>query len=465
MKNLSDIDVKKGAIAWMAGNSVTSNLIMIVLIVGGLFFAVNIKQELFPDFTLDIVTVSVVYPGASPEEVEQGIVLAVEEGVQGLDDVKEVTASAREGMGVVVIEMISGGDLQKLSQDIQREVDRITTFPEEAEEPEVTVLTHRRQVLSLVLYGDQEERVLRETAEQIRDSLIQDPRITQVELSGVRNLEISIEVGQEKLRAYNLTLEDVSNKIRNASVELPGGGIKTSSGEVLVRMKERRDYGDEFGRIPVITRNDGTEVLIEDIATVIDGFEDTDKYATYNGKPAVMIDVYRVGKQTPITVSDAVTEYVDDLNQTLPPGLHVEKLNDFSEYYRQRVGLLLRNGYIGLALVLILLGFFLEARLAIWVTMGIPISFLGSLLFLPLFGASINMISLFAFIVALGIVVDDAIVVGENIYKKHQSGMPLSEAAVEGTREVMVPVVFSVFNKYSRFWPSFLCPRCHGQVL
>jgi len=464
METIEKNNNERGPLAWMAGNSVAANLLMLVLLIGGLIWGMQIKQEVFPDFDLDYVTISVSYPGASPEEVEQGIVLVIEEAVSGLDDVKEITSSAREGAGTVTVEMVSDGDLDKLAQDIKSEVDGITSFPEEAEEPQVAIVSHRRQVISVVLYGDQDERILREVAEQARDRFLQDPEITQVDLSGVRSLEIRIEVPQENLRTYNLTLEDVAQKVREASVELPGGGIKTAAGEILVRMKERRDYGDEFAQIPVISSNDGTQVLLEDIATVIDGFEDTDTYATYNGKPAVMIDVYRVGNQTPISVADAVFEQIVELRTALPPGIEVATLNDFSDTYRQRLNLVLRNGYIGLILVLMLLGLFLEARLAFWVTMGIPISFLGSLLFLPHLGVSINMMSTFAFVVALGIVVDDAIVVGENIYKYRQQGYPYMKAAIEGAREVARPVTFSILTNVVTFMPLYFVPGIPGKI-
>jgi len=448
----------------MAGHSVAANLVMVVLLVGGLIWGAYIKQEVFPEFDLDHVTITVPYPGASPEEVEQGIILAIEEAVQGLDGVSEIRSRANEGVGVVDVEILTGGDLERLAQDIKSEVDRITSFPEESEEPVVTAASRRRQVISIALFGDQDERILRDKAEEIRDRLLQDPRITQVDLSAVRNLEISIEVPQKNLRTYNLTLEEIANRVRRASVELPGGGIKTPGGEVLVRMKERRDYGREFAKIPIITSNTGTEVRLEDIATILDGFEDTDQYATYNGKPVVMIDVYRVGDQTPITVADAVMEHVQELKRTLPPGMEVTTLRDFSEMYRQRLGLLLRNGYLGLILVLGLLGLFLEPRLAFWVTMGIPISFLGSLWFLPALGVSINMMSMFAFIVALGIVVDDAIVVGENAYKYRQEGYPFLQSAIKGAREVAQPVTFSILTNIVTFLPLCFVPGIPGKI-
>jgi len=447
----------------MVEHPVPANLLMILFLVGGLCFGINMKQELFPSFDLDRVVVTVPYPGAGPAEVEQGIVLAVEEAVQGLDDVDEITSSARESVGVVEIDMLAGGNLQKLAQDVKSAVDRILTFPIEAEEPRVSTITHHRRVISLVLYGDQDERVLREMIEKIRDRLLQNPLVTQVELFGVRPLEISIEVPQDILRTYKLTLGEIARRLRKASVELPGGRIKTDSGELLVRMMERRDYGREFAAIPVITNNNGTEVLLEDISTVIDGFMDVDKHATYNGKRAVMIDVFRVGDQTPVEVAEVVHKLTAELQATLPPGLEVATLNDFSRIYRQRLELLQKNGCMGLILVLILLGIFLDPRLAFWVTMGIPISFLGSLIFLPGLGMSINMVSLFAFIIALGIVVDDAIVVGESIYKFHEKGLPFIRAAVQGTREVALPVIFSIMTNIIAFLPICFVPGNIGK--
>jgi multidrug efflux pump subunit AcrB len=465
MKSLpQDDSPKKGPIAWMAGHSVTANLLMLVLLVGGFFLGYRIKKEVFPDFELDLVQITVPYPGASPQEVERGIILAIEEAVQGLEGVNEVRASAREGVGTVTVEMIEGENLQKLAQDIKSEVDRITSFPEEAEEPQVVIVSRKRYVVSLALYGDQTEAVLREYAEYLRDRLLQNPDITQVDLVGVRNFEISVEISQDTLRTYNLTLEEVAQRIGRTSVELPGGAVKTPGGDILVRVKERKDYGYEFGKIPIITANDGTQVLLEDIAVIKDGFEETDNAATYNGKPTVMIDVYRVGDQTPVSVSNAAKQVVEEVNQELPPGLAVVLRNDRSDIYRQRMGLLVKNGFMGLGLVFILLALFLEIRLAFWVALGIPISFLGSLLVLPAMGVSINMVSMFAFIVTLGIVVDDAIVVGENVYHHHQRGVSWRNAAVFGTREISMPVTFSVLTNMVAFAPLFFVPGILGKV-
>ncbi|WP_084407452.1 efflux RND transporter permease subunit [Maridesulfovibrio bastinii] len=453
-----------GPIAWMAGNSVAANLLMIVFLVGGLIMALNIKQEVFPEFDTDTVTISVAYPGSSPEEVEQGIVLAVEEAVMGLDGVDEVTSTANEGSGTVMVEAVEGADLQQLSQDIQNEVDRITSFPEDSEDPVIKVSSRKRQVLSLLVSGNENLHVLRNVAEELRQELISDPGITQVELHDANGLQISIEIPQEKLRAYNLTLHEVADRLADSAVELPGGGVKSSSGEILVRIKERKDYARDFARVPVITGDDGTELYLEDIANVKEDFQDEDSVTLFNKKPAVRIDVYRIGDQTPITVSEATHKKLLEFNKRLPAGVHVDVRNDLSDIFKERIDLLLRNGYMGLGLVFIFLALFLDPRLAFWVALGIPISFLGSMVILPYFDTSINMITMFAFIISLGIVVDDAIVVGENVYTYRQKGMSWSDAAIRGAKEICMPVVFSVLTNIVAFMPLFFVPGFMGKI-
>ncbi len=454
----------RGPIAWMTRHSVAPNLLMLFLLAGGFFTALRIKQEVFPEFDLDMVTITVPYPGASPEEVEQGIILSIEEGVRGINGVEEVTAVAREGAGIVTAELEEGGDEQRIYQEIQQEVDRITTIPEEAEEPEVVLATRRRQVVALALFGDTDEGALRDLAEQVRDQLLQDPQITQIDIIPDRTFEVSIEVPQENLRAYDLTLEAIANRIRSASIETPGGSVKTEAGEILLRMKERRDWAREFGDIPIVTSATGTELRVSDLGRVTDTFEETYQIFTYNGQPAVGIDVYRVGDQTPIGVSDAVRAQLAPITTNLPPGIQLDIVHDQSDIYRQRLELLLRNGCLGLLLVLVILTVFLEHKLAFWVTMGIPISFLGAFLLLPGLGVTINMISMFAFIIALGIVVDDAIVVGENIFEYRQQGLDLVEAAIRGARDVAVPVTFSILTNIVAFAPLAFVPGFMGKV-
>ena len=454
----------RGPISWMAGNSVAANLLMAVLLIGGLMVGLQIKQEIFPEFEIDVVTVSVAYPGASPEEVENGIILAIEEAVQDLEGVDEITSTASEGVGTVTIEALEGSDITRLWQEAKSEVDRIDTFPDEAKEPQVAIAARHRDVLELALYGNTDEYTLQEAAERVRDELLLDPGITQVALEGVKDFEIQVEIPQSILRRYGLTLQDVAGTVARSSVELGGGNLKTSGGDILVRVKDRRDYAREYARLPVLTMGNGSQLLLEDIATVREGLDDVDIWASYNGQNAVMIEIYRVGDQTPIQVSDAAKRVIERLNQTLPAGLTLTIVRDRSDIFFERAELLLRNAFIGLILVFCLLAVFLEPRLAFWVSLGIPISFLGSFLLLSTTSFSINIITMFAFIVTLGIVVDDAVVVGENIYHYRRRGLTFLEGAVRGTREVALPVVFSVLTNMIAFLPLFFVPGIMGKV-
>ncbi|MGA1191708.1 MAG: efflux RND transporter permease subunit [Bdellovibrionota bacterium] len=456
-------DLPSGPISWMARNRVAANLLMIIFLVGGLLMSGQIKQEVFPEFTTDIVRITVPYPGASPAEVEQGIILSVEDAVRGLEGVKRVTSTAFEGSGVVVVELLTSANEFKLVQDIKNEVDRITSFPEDAERPVVSLVESRRKVVSLMLYGDQSRSALRSLAERVRDDLVQRPGITLVQLGLTPPLEIAIEVPQSALKTYDLTLEQIARKVRETSVELPAGEVRSEGGQILLRTQERRDFGLEFLDIPIAFSPSGGIVRLGEIATVRDSFEEADQEAVFNGKPAISIDVYRVGDETPDGVSKSVQQYVTELQQELPPDVGITLWNDRSVVFVDRMQLLLKNAVLGLILVLILLGLFLEVRLAFWVTLGIPISVLGCFLFLPWLDTSINMISLFAFIITLGIIVDDAVVVGENIYEKREQGFQSVRAAVLGAREIAMPVVFAILTNIVAFMPLFFVPGISGK--
>jgi len=464
MRRVHDRTWRRGPLAWMTINRVTPNLLMLFLILGGLYMTTRIKKEVYPEFELDMVRISVAYPGASPEEVETGIVLAVEEAVRGIEGIKELTASAGEGSGVVNVELLADADQQKAYQEIKQQVDRITTFPDDAEEAQVSLLARRREVLNLQLYGDVSERVLRETAEQVRDRLLQSEQITQVDLAGARDVEIHVDVPQARLRVYNLTLADIARAIESASAEVPGGAVETAAGDVMLRIKDRRDWAREFARIPLLVGADGSVVHLDEIASVREDFEDSNRFATYNGVRTIGLDVFRVGEQTPIGVSDAVRAAMVEIETDLPAAIHWDINNDRSDVYRQRLELLLKNAFMGLILVLALLGMFLEFKLAFWVTMGLPTSFLGGLLFLPAMGVSINIVSMFAFIIALGIVVDDAIVAGENIYEYRQRGHDQLKAAVLGARDVAVPIGYAILTNVVAFLPIYFVPGTMGKI-
>ena len=455
---------KSDSISWMVHSKVTPNILMLVFLIGGLVVALGIKQEVFPAFEEDTVTIRVPYPGASPEEVEQGIILVTEEAIRGLEGVKEVTSVANEGVGTVTAELLESANRQKAYQDIQQEVDRIDTYPDDAEEPETTLNVHKHDVLEVHLYGNVDESVLREAVEHVRDRLLQQEGVTQIELEGAKDYEIHIEISQEMLRRFNLTLEDVAAKVANTAVEIPGGKIDTSGGEVLLRFKERRDWARQFKQIPIVADDSGTLVRLEDIAKVYEGFEDTDNESSFNGMRDIGLEIFRIGDQTPMGVSAAVHSAMDEIESEIPPGIDWVIQRDRSDVYRQRLELLMKNALMGLVLVLILLGLFLEIKLAFWVTMGIPVSFLGGLLFMPAMGVSINMITLFAFIIALGIVVDDAIVAGENIYEYRQLGMSPIEAAIRGARDVMMPITFAILTNILAFIPLYFVPGVMGKI-
>lgn len=455
---------KKGIIGWFIDNPVAANILMFFVVIGGFLWATEIKQEVFPQFTIDQVVVSVSYPGASPEEIERGIILPIEEAIEGIDGIDEVRSTAMEGVGTVIIEAQNGINMNQLYQDIKMEIDRITTFPEDAEEPSVYIPTRRRQVITLILYGNIDEKILTYWAEYIKDRLLQLKDVTSVEIEGKKDYEISVEVKRDVLKKYNITLSQIAQKIRESNLETPAGKIETRKGDILIRVSERKEHGYELKKIPIIVSNFGKQVLLGDIATIKDGFEDVKRSIEYNGMPAIAIEVFRVGDQKPIELAEKVKKALDEIKKELPNGIYADIVRDRSKVFAQRIELLLRNGKLGLILVFSLLALFLEIRLAFWVMLGIPISFLGSMLIFPFFDVSINMISLFAFIICLGIVVDDAIVVGENIYRYRQMGMPFKKASYLGTKEVSIPVIFSILTNILAFLPMYFVPGVMGKI-
>ena len=327
----------------------------LVLLAGGLLMTTLIKQEVFPEFSLDMVTVSVSYPGATPEQVEQNIVLAIEEKVRDVSGIDEMTASAAEGGATVMLELSESADGQAVFQDVQQAVSQITTFPDDAEKPVISLSDHQRDVLDIQLYGDVSENALRSYAEEVRDRLLQSPDITQVELEGARDYVIRVAISQERLRSFGLTLGDVADTVAASAVDVAGGSADTASGEVLLRLKGRRDSASEFERIPLLTTPEGTVVRLGDVATVNNGFEDSKTEATYDGARSIGIGIYRVAKQTPISVSQATRKVMAELETDLPPSLHYAINGDSSEIYQQRLELLLKNAFMGLVLVLAVL--------------------------------------------------------------------------------------------------------------
>jgi len=454
----------RGPIAWMARNRVTANLLMFLVVVLGVVGLTGVKQEIFPQFDLDMVVVSVPYPGASPAEVEQGIVLAVEEAVRGVDGVKRVKGTASENVGSVQVELLISAHPQKVLSDVKNEVDRITTFPDDAEEPQVTLAATRSRVVSLIIHGDTDLSTLHALAERARAELLASPDVTQVELDGVPALEVSVEVPREALQAYGLTLDDVARVISASSLELPGGSVKTDAGEVLVRVADRKRSGAELAELVLLTDDHGGLVRLGDVATIKDGFAETDQASFFDGEPAMRLTAYRVGDETPQKVAAAAHAVADSLDASLPDKVGVEIWDDDSVLLQGRINLLVRNARLGLILVLGVLALFLNLRLAFWVALGIPISFLAAFGLMPGLDISVNMISLFALIITLGMVVDDAIVIAENYFDLRQQGLDHLTAAIQGAREMAVPVTFAVLTTMAAFAPMLFVPGTMGKI-
>lgn len=456
-------DLNQGPIAWMARNPVAANLMMVILLGGGLWSAATIQKEVFPRFQLDVVEVSVTYPGAAPSEVEQGILRPVEEAVRGVEGIREITSSAREGRGRVFIELVAGQQRMKAFQDIEQAVNRIRTFPDNIEEPEVRLQSEQREVMELGLYGPVSVWTLRKLAEQLRDQLQANEQITQVELGRVPDYVTHVEIPRHRLRQYGLTLPDVARIIRASSEDVAAGAVQTSGGEILLRMKARKQWADEFAGIEVVANPGGSVVTLGEIATIRDGFEEIGFHSQFNQMPSVELNIYRVGSQSPLDMAEAVEQTMRRFEATLPPGVEWRIDSNNAEEFRSRLNLVIENGLIAVVIVLLILALFLEFRLAFWVMMGMAISFVGGLLFIPLAGLSVNMISLFGFLVVLGIVVDDAVVVGENVYEERQKRGDSLAAAVHGAREMAGPVTFSILTNIAAFVPLMFIPGETGK--
>ena len=438
---------------WSVEHRVSVNLIMIFLIVAGLYTVLNMKRELFPVFSLDMIDIGVTYPGASPEETEEGICIKIEEKLKSLEDVKTMYSTALEGHGSVTLELSAGTDINEKLDEIRTLIDQIDSFPEEAKDPVITEIKNNDPAIYLAIYGDVDEKVLRDTAEKIRDDLVETDNISLASLIGVRGYEISVEVSEENLRQFNLSFDQVSMAVKTGSLDLPGGKIKTKGGEFLVRAKGKLYTGEEFERVPVLTREDGTTIKLGDVARIIDGFEDTDIKARFNGKPAALVVVRRTDSQDTIAISKTVKAYIETHKDSLPKGITLGFWFDMAEMVQGRIDLLLKNGLQGILLVFIVLALFLDLGLAFWVSSGIPISFMGAFLVLSYFGASINMLSLFGFIMTLGILVDDAIIVGENVYTHYKTGKSAKAAVIDSITQIGAPVVMAVTTTIVAFTP------------
>ena len=453
----------KNIIRWFILNTVAANLLMVFIIIAGIFTLSRLRMEVFPDITIPIINVSVIYPGASPEDIEESICVKVEEQVQGINGLKRITSSSNEGYGSINIEIENGYDIDEVKDEVKAQVDAITSFPDDAEKATIKSFDGQPEVITIAVHGNVDEVSLLNIAEKIRDEVSELPNITQTRL-GKKPREISIEVSEKTLQKYGISFDYIASKIRTSSMDVPGGAIETYDGEILIRSKGQAYTGDEFGIIPVLSLPDGSTVLLRDIAEIDDGFQDVEYDIKFNSEPALLIRVYRTGEQNALDIAEEVHKYIKKKNPLMPPGVSLTTMKDESVILKGRIELLTENAYLGLTLVLIVLALFLKPKLAAWVSLGIPISFMGGFWLLPLFDVSINMISLFTFILVLGIVVDDAIVVGENIHIHLKRGLSGVDAALEGAYQVAKPVIFAVLTTMVTFSPMILVEGATGKI-
>ena len=451
-------------IRWFAKNGVAANLLMIFLIVGGGFSLFTMKMELFPAFSLDMISISVPYPGATPAEIEETICKRIEEKIEDLEGIKEMSSVATENIGVVTVEVERGYDISRLQDNITNRVDSIQTFPELAERPTIEELIAQREILSIAIHGPADQVTLKEIAHKVRDELVQLPGISQVE-THTTPYEISIEVPENKLREHNLRFQQIVDAVRKHSIDLSGGNIENSASKILVRTKGQAYRFQEFEDIPILHHPDGSRLLLGDIATIRDDLEDVRVEAEFHGQPAEFLSVKEAGSQSPLDMSKKVRDYIKRIEPELPEGIQVTAWSDVSFYLEGRLNMLIRNGIAGLILVLLTLTLFLRPSLAFWVSIGIPLSFLGTFLVMPLLGMTINLISLFAFILVLGIVVDDAIVVGESVFTEFQKNGPGVDSSIRGAHKVATPVTFAVLTSTVAFVPILFMPGFQGKFL
>ena len=449
-------------IEWFAGNRVVANLLMFSILGLGLSTVTTVNQEVFPEFEVDIISIAIPYLGAAPEEVEAAVVVRVEEAIEGLEGVKRITATAAEGSASITVEVETGYDTRELLDDVKARVDGISTFPLETEEPVIQEVVARLQVINVSLSGNTDELTLKRLGQEVRDEIANLEGITQADLRSVRPYEIAIEVSEADLRRYGLTFDDVAQAVRRSSMDLPGGSVKAESGEILLRTIGQAYRGGEYEDLTLMTRADGSRLRLADVARVIDGFEETDAWSRFDGAPTVMIQVFRIGDENAPDVSATVHEYVDGKQDRLPPGISIATWQDTSVLLSDRTNLLLKNGFQGLVLVFIILTLFLRMRLALWVAVGIPIAFLGAIAVMPHVDLTINMMTLFSFILVLGIVVDDAIVVAERVHAKQDELGDGLKGAIVGTQEVAVPVIFGVLTTMVAFAPFMFVPGMMG---
>ena len=454
-----------GLIAWFTRNGVAANLLMLAILAGGIWSGVNqIVLQQFPDIHLRLVTVTVIYPGATPREVEESIITRLEENLYDIEGIKELTATATTNLATVTLEIEDGYSLSEKLDEVTNRVSAIRAIPPEAERPQISLASRSERVITVVLSGDLSEKEAKKLGEQIRDEVAGLPGITLTTLKAVRPYEIAVEVSETALRRYGLTFDQITRAIRRSSVDLSAGSVKTETGRILLRTDHQAYNYDDYSSITVMTQADGSKLKLGDIATVIDGFDETPIVANFNGERAIAIDVFRAGRQNAIDIGLQVKEFVANKQQQLPEGIRLSYWDDDTERIRVRLATMKDSAILGFLLVILILSLFLRPSLAFWVAWGIPVAFAGTFLILPYLGVTLNVVTLMGFITTLGIVVDDAIVTGENVFQHMQRGADPLKASIKGTQEVAVPVIFGVITTMVAFFPLLMQSGPRGRI-
>ncbi len=460
------IDTKSGIIVWFARNSVAANLLMFFIIIGGIFGIITVQKQIFPQFSINVISIQVPYLGAAPQEVEEGVVLRIEEAIKDLEGIKKITSVAREGLGTVSVESEDGYEVQNLLDEIKVQVDAISTFPVNTEKPVVYRIKAQQDVLWVSVFGDVTERELKEVTKNMRDEIANLPGISDVSVFGARDFEVSVEISEVQLQAYNLTFEDIVAAIRRTSVDIPGGSIRSENGDILLRAKGQAYTAWDFARIPLINKTDGTRLLIGDIASINDGFIEDNNFSLFDGKTAMNIRVRAVGDQNALEISKSVNEYLDRKRTEFSDNITAASWGDSSFYLADRLSMMIKNMLAGAFLVFLILSIFLKIKLAFWVMVGLPVCFLGALMFMPLNGinVSINLLSLFGFILVLGIVVDDAIIMGESAYTEMDRHGHSVDNIIRGVKKVAMPATFGVLTTIAAFTPMLMVSGTFGVI-
>ncbi|MCJ8167879.1 efflux RND transporter permease subunit [Atopomonas sediminilitoris] len=455
---------QRGILAWWASNPVAANLLMIFILLLGVFSYQILKKRTFPDFEVYTLQVTVPFRGGAPEDVEKGVVIKIEEAVQDLKGIKRINSTATDVLGTVLIELHTGTDIDSALNDVKNRIDAITSFPDEAEKPIVAKFEPRQQVLWLSLHGNLDEILRKRLAQQIRDDILALPAVNQAEVVGDREFEISVEVSEVSLRRYGLTFDDVAKAIRQSSIDLSGGHLKTAGGDIQLRSKTQAYQGDEFRRLVLRTFADGSRLYLGDIAQIKDGFEESQGFSRFNGTPSLSIQVVSLGDQNDLLIAQAVKDYVTERRASLPPGVELDSWGDASYYLNDRLDMMFRNMFQGALLVFLVLSLFLRLRVAFWVILGIPVAFAGALWLMnnPLFPIGINMLSLFGFILVLGIVVDDAIIIGESIYSEVREHGHSLDNVISGANRVATAATFGVLTTVVAFVPMLFIEGTAG---